>query len=473
VQPGRTGLSNLTGYWAAEVLITRVEGPRHHLSKPLPQPLRAGQRVQLATLRYEPFSAPGSARNQATMAGWLRYLDLVADFVGTTLETRPGEDRGFDLETWNELTFGSLFLSINNYYDPRLVAYNQDTIWDDIVRRSAAHVAAQPNRYAGTAISNGFAATIPWPAASGQPARVVALSKRAYPPLRRYPADEVGGTALGPDARPTSFVPTYQTFFPEYGATALQTETLMRDIAAQPNPLYDAMHGRTARLIDGRPAPVCVWLTEVGVNPPEYGVSAAREAEQLKTRCCLRTVLFYLGIGVGRIYWFRAFGDTADYALVPSARPGTPTMPLLVLSRALTCIRGPDPSRPVGAPRRLDFSIAAEAEGAPVFAGDGTPGSPALRSLDCLTLLPFQSAPGRIVIAYYVMTRDIRATMAPEQFQIRIGGIRGAAAQVRGFDPMTNRNLPIAVLERETDRVTVGIAAGDMPRLLVIEDASP
>lgn len=472
VHPGRTGLSDLTDYIAAEVLVTRVEGTRHLLSKPLPRALRAGERVKLATLRYEPFSAPGSPRNQATMAGWLRYLDLVADTVGTMLETRPGEDRGFDLELWNELTFGSRFLSINNYYQPRPVAYDEDSIWDEIVARSAAHVAAQPRRYAGAAISNGFAATIPWPAASRQPERIVALSKRAYPPLRRYPEDEAGGTALGADARPARFVPAYRSFFPEYGATALQTETLMRDIAAQPNPLHGALHGRMARMIDGRPAPVAVWLTEVGVNPPEFGVDDPRAAERLKAKCCLRAVVFYLGIGVGRVYWFRAFGDTRDYALMPASRPDSPTLPLAVLSRALGCIRGPGGARPPGDLRRLEFEIAAGAEGPPVFEGDGGPGSPALRSLDCLALLPFQSAPGRLVVAYYVMTRDIRATMAPEEFRVRIAGIRGPAARLRAFDPMTNRDLPVAALDHAADRLTVGLAAGDTPRLLVIEDAA-
>ena len=53
---------------------------------------------------------------QNTMAGWRRYADTIATFVTDVLGTAQRSDKGFDMEIWNELSFGSKFLNINQYY---------------------------------------------------------------------------------------------------------------------------------------------------------------------------------------------------------------------------------------------------------------------------------------------------------------------------------------------------------------------
>ncbi len=85
---GRSGLSDLTDYGAAEALtigITNLGGTNFcTLSKPLPKALTNSQSVGMATLKYRPFSAPGSADYLETIVGWQRYAGTVAKFAADT-----------------------------------------------------------------------------------------------------------------------------------------------------------------------------------------------------------------------------------------------------------------------------------------------------------------------------------------------------------------------------------------------------
>jgi hypothetical protein len=110
--PDRTGLSGLSEYWAAEALVTAYDEATHEatLSKPLPKDLKAGE-IQMAKLKYAPLAPVGTPDFEETTAGWLAYALRVC---------RLAKECGvpaFDIEIWNELTFGSRFLDINNYYD--------------------------------------------------------------------------------------------------------------------------------------------------------------------------------------------------------------------------------------------------------------------------------------------------------------------------------------------------------------------
>ena len=118
--PGKTGLNALDGsYKAADVLFTDVDrSGTATLSRPLPRALAPGP-YPASTLRYQPFSPPLLADGrpnpafEATMRGWLAYVDVVTREV-----KRVVGDDGFDVEVWNELTFGSDFLDRGTYYDP-------------------------------------------------------------------------------------------------------------------------------------------------------------------------------------------------------------------------------------------------------------------------------------------------------------------------------------------------------------------
>jgi hypothetical protein len=117
VVPGRTGFNNLTWEGSPDVLITRVAaGGVATLSSPLRKALPAGVHGG-TTLRFAPFPSPklpSGAPNpvfRETLAGWLAYVGAV-----NRLATSVVGAGGYDLEVWNELTFGSQFLNSENYY---------------------------------------------------------------------------------------------------------------------------------------------------------------------------------------------------------------------------------------------------------------------------------------------------------------------------------------------------------------------
>jgi hypothetical protein len=125
IVPRYSGLCNLTDYRACEVFITEVnpQTGECQLSKPLPKELKAGQRVLLATLKYLPAHPVGTPEFEAMAQGWLKYVGLVLDLLGSVGISE------FDVEIWNELSFGSAFMGgrgINDYYDPPVVQFKTD-----------------------------------------------------------------------------------------------------------------------------------------------------------------------------------------------------------------------------------------------------------------------------------------------------------------------------------------------------------
>jgi hypothetical protein len=117
VAPGRTGFNGLTWRGAADILITSVSaGDVASLSRPLPHALAAGEHGG-TTLRYAPFQAPTLADGapnpefEATIRGWLSYVSAVCQEAASVVGAG-----GYDIEIWNELTFGSRFLNSENYY---------------------------------------------------------------------------------------------------------------------------------------------------------------------------------------------------------------------------------------------------------------------------------------------------------------------------------------------------------------------
>lgn len=119
VVPGKTGFNGLTWGSGPDVLITSVspEGVAT-LSRPLRSALPAGDHPGM-TLRYAPFENPKLPNGepnpvfQETMAGWLSYVATVNAEASKVLGAG-----NYDLEVWNELTFGSQFLNWEHYYQP-------------------------------------------------------------------------------------------------------------------------------------------------------------------------------------------------------------------------------------------------------------------------------------------------------------------------------------------------------------------
>ena len=466
-----TGLSDLTEYWAAEAIVVKVQGTRLSLSKPLPRAIPAGAPVRLTTLKYRPFGAPDSADTQAALRGWGRYAQTIADFVTDALDTRDLRDKAFDLEIWNELSFGSKFLSLKNYYDPPPAHYNEDAIWSEIV--SATATSLHRSSYHDLTVINGFASTVPWPASSDQPPIVVGLSKHPYPRLLSFPSDEqTNGRCLDAQGTSTGFVPTYKAFFPEYYATAIQTETVIRDMGPGMNDIYGKAHGRNARRIDGTTRPVPVWITEIGINPREVGIADPDVAMLLKAKATARFLLFYLNKGAKRVYLYSAFGGNAEYGLVPDAYGASPnaaasSLSLKIIQRiakVMAEIRDPAPADKVA----LRFAIEPDPGSALQFTGGISPDNPPVRNIDMLALLPFRGGEGQFIVAYYFVTRDIRQAAVPENVTIEIVGTGRPVSELRAYDPFADewRTAPIAAAGEDYVRTT--IAVSDMPRLLIL-----
>ncbi|MFW6164466.1 MAG: hypothetical protein ACODAJ_16980, partial [Planctomycetota bacterium] len=117
LRPVHGGLSNLTTYWAGQVLFTAIDRERNavQLSKPLPKALAKGDKVVCSDLYYLPFHPVGTPEFEHTAGGWVDYaraLCRVAKEEGVAVE----------LEVWNELSFGSHFAGgkgINAYWPGR------------------------------------------------------------------------------------------------------------------------------------------------------------------------------------------------------------------------------------------------------------------------------------------------------------------------------------------------------------------
>ena len=116
---GYTGLRGMA-YQTAFPLITAVDKASGActLSAPLPKSLEPGN-IELTVLKYQPFAgsqfADGSANPacQETLEGWKQYVAAVGYFAKNILGDPVSNESGFDLEVWNEYTFGSQFLGIS------------------------------------------------------------------------------------------------------------------------------------------------------------------------------------------------------------------------------------------------------------------------------------------------------------------------------------------------------------------------
>jgi hypothetical protein len=477
---GKSGLSGLTTYWAAEAMVTAIDGRRVMLSKPLPKAIPAGTKVRMATLKYRPFSVPGSPDYRETIAGWQRYVGAVAAMATDALGTAGGADKGFDVEVWNELTFGTHFLSINNYYRPPLAKYDERTVRSDLVKATADYLDGHAEAFQGVRLADGFANTIPWPAAGDEPRRVVAIDKHPYAGRKAFPKDEQKGTRLDAQGEKTDFVPNYSMIFPEYYATAIQTETLVRDMGPITNVIYGAKHGRYAR---GAGDPVSMWITEVGVAPNEIGIRDRQAALALKAKTTARYLAFFLNKGVEKLQLFGAVeGDLwlgivqdnfCEYARKNRAYPTDDapyTSPALMVMRRMTgkMREGLDPSLTVT--RSLAVESVSDRHNHFQFPGDGTAAHPPLYDREVLAILPYQVNSHKFVIAFYVMTRDVTKDLAPEEFTIELSGLKEASVTVSSYDPIRDRTVPVRVDRRPERGLSLTVTAADYPCLLEIEE---
>ncbi|MFQ5811075.1 MAG: hypothetical protein ACE5JM_15765, partial [Armatimonadota bacterium] len=434
IVPGRTGISNLTGYWAAEAMITSCNPATNTvtLGKPLPIALPAGRSVTLHTLKWLPLSEVGTPEFEETATYWVQYADTMCEFVAS-------HGLSFDVEIWNELTFGSRFLDIDNYYDPPLVGPSPNSprrtggrCWE-LARRAISHV---KQKWPTTKCVWGFSNTNYFhTAVSTLPRGTDAQSYHPYATApRNFPQDEY--VPDQPWRNLEGYVPHYRRIMPEgIGHDLTQCESIMwlvNPVARQASP----------------PGTVSFehWFTEHGWAPVYSGITDERRAAELKARMVLRASLLYLNKGISKIYFYPAYEedplgggllDRRALELAPRRWPRRQraASPALRALRNVTYVFAR--SRPLHGVRSLDVDVAKLSEPVAAFPGDAT--HEPLWHREVFAVLPYQTRDNEFVIAMYVMTRDFTVPMAPEAYRVTFHNIRGTGASIRYYDPILGR----------------------------------
>jgi chitodextrinase len=410
----------------------------------LSQPLRRSYngQTEAMTLKYRPFDLPGTAGFEQTMAGLLRYVDAIVAFASSEVGAN-----GFDLEFYNEMTFGYAFWSIAHYRGG-----DEDWYWNqgrEAFRRFVAHVRSRYGSSIG--LTDGLASQLPWTGGgsgpASEPAGTTAMSKHYYAGVGTSPTSG-GGENVDAFGNPTTFQPVYSFAFPEYWLTAIQTETLIRDIS----PTLETIGGET----HGRPTGLAVWETEFNQETTDWNV---------KTKTALRSVVSHIHKGVERVY-FHAAKESPNFVMVDPAQPdGGPV--LRSLRRLLDAVPNSTASgRPLGLASISDTHDHAQ------FQGDGTQRHPPLYDRELVGFHPFQTGAAAWAIPVYVQTRDALAAYTPREFTLEITGLAGQRASASLYDPLSDANVPLSVVSRGADRIVVSLPLGDYPRVLTLREGS-
>jgi len=73
------------------------------------------------------------------------------------------------------------------------------------------------------------------------------------------------------------------------------------------------------------------------------------------------------------------------------------------------------------------------------------------------------------VVAYYVMTRDVKQALVPEQFTVTVSGLKAAGARISAYDPIRDRAVPVKARVAGGNAVLT-LTAADYPYLLTVEE---
>lgn len=455
----RTGLSEVTGYQAAEILITSVDAKTGvcGLSRPLPKDIKAGGEVRLSTLKFRPLYPVGTPEFEETAQGWVRYAMLVCRAV------KEAGIEDFDVELWNELSFGSNFTGINHYYDPPLIPSPKDFLREggpcwEMANRTIAAVRKEHPR---ARVIWGFSNTTFWhtPVARLPPG----TDGQSYHPYgtgtKKFPEGEDQK-----DRNFERFTPAMDMRVSEGWAQLFtKVETLTHML--EPNARLEQRPPQTGRFHH--------YFTEHGVAPKgDCGVTDEALAWSLKTKCALRSFCFWLNKGLDVLHYFcAAEKEATGMGLLPPEleklpasaafdEVATPPMRALRnLTRAFTnCV-------PLQATQPLQADVVALGEQRRIFEGNAA--HPPLWQREAFALLPFQVNRNRIIVAVYDMTFDAMKPGVESRYRITLGGLRGLAS-VGLYDPVLDRTIPVQSRAAAGGQ-EIELTVTDYPRLLVLD----
>lgn len=462
-----SGISYLTTNKMNEIFFTGINTGNKTvtLSKPLPRDLDPGTTLEINTLKYQPLYPVGTPEFNHTMSGWLKYSKFMLDLV------KQSGVPGFEVEIWNEYTFGSDFLSINNYYSPEIAKFHEyfqpgGQAWE--LGNQTLNFVKQ--NYPGTKVIWGFSNT------SFYETDIVKLPAgmdgQSYHP---YGTDKKESANNFPEPDRYSwfiegFVPQNVTKSqPEgWAHDGIKTETLthllnpVERLATKPANTTTFSH----------------YMTEHGSIPSESGITDPAEALAFKQKSLVRSLLFWLNKGISKVDVYSAYEDNdlaqgmlyaginpADYANYTHDQLMTPA--LKTLKNTMGAFSGAV-SSPVS--RQLGVDVTALGPQTSAFKGDAT--HPDLYNRELFTFLPYQVNPQKFVIGTYVMSYDITKPLAPMDFKQTIKNVNGLTSNVTYYDPITNAQLPVSVVSRDENSITVVTQNVDYPRLLTVEEVT-
>lgn len=464
---GYSGLS--TEGWMAEVLFTEFNQATRtvRLSKPLPMDIASGTQVHVQTLKYLPLYPVDTPQFEETIKGWLKYVQLVLNLV------RQNNITNYEIEIWNELTFGSQYLSINNYYDPPLHNKEVDSLfaggenWElakrtvDFIRQNSPGVKSIWG-YSNVTFFHTPIEKLP-AGIGGQSYHPYGTQRQSipqdFPPKERY------------DWFIEKFIPKNLTWcMPEgWAHLGVKTETLMKLL----NP-----EARKTELPPGATS-FAHYMTEHGFIPAEAGITDKKAAQAHKAKSLIRSVLFWLSKGMSKMYIYSAYQDSdlaqgmlleqpdpANYGKFAAEELMSPA--LRALKNMVDLFSQGQTSTELQT-RQLEVEVSGLDAQYKVFEGDAT--HPALYYQDMLCVLPFQASPSRFIIAYYVMSYDITLPLPAMNIKITLKNIRGAEPQVLLFDPIVNKYFLSQKIEFLDQGVAINAEAKDYPLLIVIDES--
>ena len=512
VRPHYTGLRG-QGYQTGFPLIIAVDKAtgRCELSAPLAKAVKAGD-IELYTLKYPPLSferfadgRPNPAAKE-TLDGWMTYVAALCRFTKEALGTEGAADAGFDLEVWNELTFGSHYLEDKNYYNPPRefqkprFTYKGKPFGYEVLLAMTVDFANNPaNRLPGVGVINGFSNQRPWENGTEMWPGQRGFSRHYYTGMNpARPFDGNSGTvspetdaskrhevvdALGkPDGRMekgeavpgTYFIPTYRVAMPETFFLGHKTELMVRDLQPWPNSMKG--HGRYTHPGTGREAQV--WQTEFNFDRQPWAETLLKENPAWKTeprflallhhigaKALLRTYFFQSHKGIHTVDVFAAREPDTSLGMIPMAFFATLKTENYQLTPAALAQRGPQlealgraaklmkTGKPLAVTRPLTVARLVEEKPRLVFRGDGTPAHPDRYHRDDFACLPFQLDADRYAVAYYVVTRNMghvwnqdRDALDPARYDMPDQTFQLTLSNVRG------QGAKVSVYDPMTDR---------------------
>ncbi|MFC5701748.1 PA14 domain-containing protein [Cohnella faecalis] len=532
IVPNYTGLIG-QAYQTMFPIITSVDSKTGllKLSAPLANDVKAGT-LRIVQMKYRPFAgtvfSDGKSNPSATetINGWKKYLQTLTTFLKQSLGTTSSpSDAGFDLEVWNEMTFGSQFLDINNYYNPKLSfsklpSYTLGGRTQEgpelLLPLTIDFVNNRDNKLPGVRVISGFSNQRPWENGTEMFAGQTGFSRHYYTGYNgeasiiksdKNTATKKFMSATGNVTEgSSSYIPEHIEAMPEHWFYAYHTEFVVRDIQPYPGPW--SQHYRYANPGNGKQAEV--WMTETNWWRWPFAqkvVLAAKVSEtdprlislmqNIGAKATLRTFTFYSHKGVKTVDMYAAksgdlshgvFSDAFfkelaanNYRLTDSARRlAGPQIQTLIRTAKLMRM-----GNKIENPRPIEVTKLVELNERIALKGNGTEEHPNTYNRDDFAILPFQLTENKFAIGYYVVTRDLtkewqkdrslldpqRYAMPAQKFEITLSNIDGNRASVYSYDPLTDKRIQMGISAKTDTTLTVEVESVDYPRFLIVEES--